>query len=127
VGRNEDLAKLDSMIKDAESRVKTVSANLESLDKEIYLLSSLEKNLKENVNELKKKKVVAVAQEFKKAKEDLKKTQVRMGMLRNDREHYVKVIKDMEAFLVHTRREIEKMRRNAEDNVLQFKRGNKNG
>lgn len=118
--RTEELSKLDNAIKDAEVRIKTVSANLIALDKEILLLCELEKTLKENVKCLKEKQVVAVAKEFKKAKEELKKTQAKIISLRNDRDHFSRITKEMETALKNTKKEIERLQKAIENNVLQF-------
>jgi chromosome segregation ATPase len=125
--RTEELSKLDNAIKEAEVRMRTINASLDALDKEITILCDLEKTLKENVKCLKEKRVVAIAKEFRKAKDDLKRTQIKITSLKNDREHFSKANKEMDAFLKQTKRDIDRLKESLENNVLQFKPEKKDG
>lgn len=120
MNKAEELAKLDRAIKDAETRIKTVQTNIDALNKELDVLSSLESTLSENVKCLKKKQIVAMAQEFKRVKEELKKTNTRITLLKNDREHFLKSSKDMEEFIHKTKEEIKKIEGD-DNNVLNFR------
>jgi chromosome segregation ATPase len=127
MGRVDDLSKIDRSIKDAEIRIRTVQINLDALDKEIYKVLDLEKILRENVKCLKSQKIIAIAQEFKKAKEDLKKSQSRLLILKNDQERFKKALKDAETFIKQATKDYEKLQKSGENNVLNFKSRNKNG
>jgi len=84
VGKLEELAKLDRSIKDCEVRLKTFEANVNTLKKEVDFLVNLEKQLSENITYLKKIKVIALAKDYKDAREDLKKTKIRILQLKSD-------------------------------------------
>lgn len=116
-----ELEKLDRSIKDGEIRLRTAKTNIEALDKEIDSLSSLEIQLEENVKCLKKNNVVAIATEFKKAKEDLAKTKARLIALKNDRELFKKSAKDIETFTNKAKEDIEKLQKTGDNNVLRGK------
>ncbi|HXN74868.1 MAG TPA: hypothetical protein VN855_00055 [Candidatus Acidoferrum sp.] len=124
MGKTEDLAKIDRTIKEAELRLKTVQASISALDKEIANVVALESALSANVKCLKTKRVIAIAQEYRNAKEELKRARTRLIVLGNDREHYCKAQKDAETFLKQTKKDYEKMKN--ENNVIKF-RGKKGG
>lgn len=117
---------LDRAIRDADSRMKTVSINVEALNKEIASLITLKATLEDNISCLKAKQVITIAQEFKKAKDDLGKTKHRLSTLSNDREHFVKVFNDLKSWIVIANQEIAKLNKAADENVLTFK-GKNNG
>lgn len=127
MGKLVELEKLDKAIKDGEIRFKTVKTNIESLDKEITILETLEDQLNQNVNCLKQKNIIAIATEFKKAKEDLIKTRIRMSALKNDRELLRKACKDVESLLNKTKKDLEKLQKSGDNNVLKGNFGRKNG
>lgn len=127
MGRTEDLAKLDQAIKDAEKRIKTIQSNIDALNKELSTLSTFEDTLLENVKCLKKNQIIAIAQEFKKTKEDLKKTRARITMLNNDKEHFIKSSRDAHTFIKKNQEEIDRLEKDRNNNVLSFKDGRKNG
>lgn len=127
MGRTDELSKIDRSIKDADIRIKTVQMNLDALGKEIAKVMELERILRENVKYLKTQKIIAIAQEFKKAKEDLKKTQSRLMILKNDQERFKKSLKDAENFIKQARKDYEKIQEMGENNVLNFKSRKKNG
>lgn len=122
MGRTEDLVKLDRSIKEAENRIKSVKANLDVIDKEIKNISTLEKTLKENIKCLKAKQIIAVAQEFKKSKEELKRSQNKLVLLGNDRDHLLKAAKDTEDFINLAKKELDKLQNVGDSNVIKFGR-----
>lgn len=87
-----ELEKLDRTIKDGNIRLQTVNAQMHTLNKDIEALSELQDRLIDNIRFLKKKQIIAMAGEYKKAKEDLAKTVIRLISLQNDREHFRKAI-----------------------------------
>jgi len=124
VGRLEDLAKLDRAVKDAEIRLHTVHSSIVGLDKELDTLSNLEDTLEENLKCLKNSSTIPIASEYKKAKEDLKKTRLRATALQNDRAHYHKAKAEVEASVAKIKEEIEKLKK-GDDNVLHANFGRK--
>ena len=82
------LAKAERDLRDAENRLKHIKISMDAIEKEIDFLSTLEHQLIDNIRLLKKKRIVALANEYKKAKHDLSRTQNRLLDLRNDRESH---------------------------------------
>lgn len=97
--RPQDLDKLSHAIKDAEARLKVFTQTLETIQKELDALAQVERAIEENVNFLKKKHIIALAQEFKKAKEDLAKTRIRMVKVRIDRDNIIRASREVEEYL----------------------------
>lgn len=124
MGKQADLEKLDRTIKDGQIRLQTVKTNIESLSREIAVLDELEIQLNLNLQCLKEKKIIAIATEFKKAKEDLAKTKVRRIALSNDREHFKKAAAEVEIVMKKAREELEELNKEG-DNVLYVEFGGK--
>jgi len=122
VGRTDDLTKIDLAIKETEARLKTLQINIDALDLEIKKFLDFENTLLENVKVLKTRRVIAIAQEFKKSKEELKRVKGRLVVLRNDREHFNKVFKDTDDVLKGMQAQQKKMLTDGENNVLSFRR-----
>ena len=99
MSKSEDLAKLDRAVKDIEQRLKNFSASMDVIKKELDFLSTIEEQLESNIKYLKKIKTIALASEYKKAKEDLKKTKVRLQQLKGDLFNNEKAHKELEALL----------------------------
>jgi chromosome segregation ATPase len=118
VSKKIELEELDRAIKNGEIRLCTVNTNIGSLTKEIEVLDALESELEENLKVLKKKNIVAIATEYKKAKEDLAKTKVRLISLKNDRENFKKAANDVQKAMEKAKQDIEKMKKNGDSNVL---------
>ena len=120
-----ELEKLDRAIRDGEIRLHTVNVNIGSLTKEIDTLDQLEIQLEENLKCLKKKNIIAIATEFKKAKEDLAKTRARLISLKNDRANFTKAAEDVQAVMKKAKEDIDKMKKNGDSNVLHATFGKK--
>jgi uncharacterized protein YoxC len=122
VGRTDDITKIDRAIKETEARLKTLQINIDALDLEIKKFLDFENTLLENVKILKTKRVIAIAQEFKKSKEELKRVKGRLVVLRNDREHFNKVFQDTDDVLKGMQSQLQKILTDGENNVLSFRR-----
>lgn len=123
--RQSDIAKLDRNIKDGEIRLKTFAVNIVTIQKEVDFLSNLEKQLETNIGFLKKNKIVTLAEEYKKAREDLKKTKIRLMQLRSDKAVNEKAHKDLENTVIKNKEAYEKLVKQEENNVLHGKFGRK--
>lgn len=123
--RQSDLDKIDRNIKDSEIRLKTFELNIATLKKEIDFLIQLEDQLQSNISFLKKIKIVTLAEEYKKAKEDLKKTKVRITQLKSDRMINEKAHKELTAILEKNKELYDRLAQAGENNVLQGKFGRK--
>jgi chromosome segregation ATPase len=121
-----ELEELDRAIKDANIRSGTFRINIEVLDSDIGCMEELEKTLEENIQVLKQKKIVAIAEDYRKAKEDLAKTRVRLIALKNEREDYRKALNNTHKVIKDSMEAIEKIKRNGDNNVLRANFGKKN-
>lgn len=126
MSKAEDLKKLDQGIKDYENRLKTFSSNIETIQKEIDFLLKLESQLEENVSYLKRIKIITLATEYKKAKEDLKKTKTKLTQLKSDRMINEKAHKELNVMIQKNKEVYDKLvKQSNENNVLQGKFGRK--
>lgn len=126
MSKSEDLVKLDRDIKDLENRAKAFTSNMDAIKKELDFLSTVEKQLQENVSYLKTNKIVALAVEYKKAKEDLKKTKIRLNQLKGDWSSNERAHKELEVMLKKNREAYDKLSKQSDNNVLQGKFGKRN-
>jgi hypothetical protein len=123
MGKQEELIKIDRIIKDSEIRLKTFKVNADTIQKEIDFISNVESQLNDNIAYLKKVKIVALAAEYKKAKEDLKKTKNRLLQLKSDKAINDKAHKETTAFIEKSKETYDKLTKQNENNVLQGKFG----
>jgi DNA repair ATPase RecN len=121
VSRTEEPAKIDRMIKDTETRLKTLQTNLEALDSEIKKIAVFERVLVDNIRILKAQRVITMAKEFKKAKDELNRVKTRLTNLRNDREHFNKAFNDVNDFLKAAHAQYDKITQQSENNVIKFR------
>jgi hypothetical protein len=124
MGKKEDLAALEHIFIENEAKLRSINAHILSVSRDIDTMSQLEGNLIDNIKYLKKNKVITMADNYKKAKDDLAKTVVRVVSLMNDRENLRKAAKqcekEMEVAQIRTK-ELQK------DNVLYGDFRRKNG
>lgn len=124
VGRTEEFAKVERVIKDAEARMRAMELGVISLNKEIDNLAQLERVILENIKCLKEKRIIAIAIEYRKAKEDLRRLQLKLSVARTEKERGSKILADTKAILTQAMNEKEKLLNT--DNVIDFP-GKKNG
>lgn len=127
MGKQDDLTKLYRTIKDAEVRLNVLSLNMATIQKEVNFLVNMEAQLEENVMYLKSIKIIALATEYKRTKEDLKKTKTRLSHLRTDMASNQKASKDLEALLEKYKENYDKLSKDSENNVLHGKFGKSRG
>lgn len=125
MSRQTDLEKIDRTIKDCEIRIKTFEVNIGTIQKEVDFLFKVETQLEENITYLKKNKIIALASEFRKAKEDLKKTKIRLTQLKSDKMINEKAHKELSYMLEKNKEAYDKLAQTNENNVLQGKFGRK--
>lgn len=113
-----ELEKLDRAIKDSQIRLHTVKSNMDILGREIATLGAVEQELEANVSVLKQEKIIASASEYKKAKEDLKKTKNRLIMARNEREDFKKSMDNVNKVIIDSQQAIDKIKKSGENNVV---------
>lgn len=127
MGKQEELAKIDRAVKDSEVRLRTFKMNIDVIQKEIDFLVNVEGQLQENIDYLKKVKIIALATEYKKAKEDLKKTKNRLLQLKSDKAINDKAHKEITIFIDKNKELYVKLTKQNENNVLQGKFGKNRG
>lgn len=126
MGKQADIDKLTNAVRDAEAQLKVFKHNLGILDREIAQLNAVEAQLDENIKFLRKKNIVALAKEYKAAKDDMNKTKNRLAMLRIDRSNIDRATSDIDSFVNKTKEELTKLL-NAPSNVLYGLFRRKNG
>lgn len=126
MGRQDELTRLDRNIKDCENRLKTFSSNIDTIQKELNFLVNLENQLEINISILKKIKIVTLATEYKKAREDLKKTKIKLTQLKSDKTINEKAHKELEYLLQKNKESYDKLSRE-NNNVFEGKFGRKRG
>lgn len=127
MGKQEELSKIDRTIKDSEIRLRTFKTNIDVIQKEIDFLLNVEGQLQENIKYLKKVKIITLATEYKKAKEDLKKTKNRLLQLKSDKAINDKAHKEVTVFIEKNKELYDKLTKHNENNVLQGKFGKNRG
>ena len=121
-----ELDKLDRTIKDGTIRACTVKSNIEILDRQIDSLGEAERQLEENLKFLKQEKGIAVSvDEFKKIKEELAKTRIRLITSKNEREDFRKALNNVNKAIEDSKEAIEKIKKDGENNVLRLNFGKK--
>lgn len=120
-----ELEQLDRAIKDGEIRLRTVKINIDTLSRDIDILVKIESDLIDNIKFLKQNKIVAMAGEYKKAKDSLARTVIRLIGLMNDREHFRKAAKNVEEMIEKAKSDIEKIRLEGDNNVVRGTFGRK--
>jgi chromosome segregation ATPase len=127
VPKQDELTRIAQNIKDCENRLKTFSSNVETIQKEVDFLVNLESQLETNISILKKIKIVTLATEYKKAREDLKKTKIKLTQLKSDKTINEKAHKELEYLLQKNKEAHDKLSKQGENNVLLGKFGRKRG
>jgi uncharacterized protein YbgA (DUF1722 family) len=124
MGKKEDLESLDKTIRESNIRLHTVQAHIVSLTNDIEAFSQLEGNLIDNIKYLKKNKVITGAESYRKAKDDLAKTVIKVVSLMNDREALKKEARTHQFLMADAQKKLDKLQKY---NVLQGNFGRKNG
>lgn len=83
--RTEEVERSERAIKDAEIRQRTLLVQIEALDKELAALEFNEYVLQDNLDTLKQDKIIAIASEYKKAKEEVAKARAKRVQVSNER------------------------------------------
>ena len=125
MSHTEELKILDRTIRDSEIRIRTLQTNIDAIEKELLNVVSLKQILEDNIKCLKANKIIAVANEYKKIKEELKRVTHRIETLSYDKTRFCILIKDVESLLKKSNIDFEKMKNAGNENVLQFKPGKK--
>jgi chromosome segregation ATPase len=120
-----ELENLDRAIRDGNIRAQTVKTNMEILSREIESLDQAEIALEENLKFLKQQKIIAIAEEFKKIKDELARVRVRLITSKNERADYQKSLDHTNQTIQWSIEAIDKIKRNGDNNVLHANFGKK--
>lgn len=105
--------------------MKVFTSNVEQIDKELEHLNALEFQVEENLKFLRKKHIIALALEYKKAKEELSRTKHKILVAKIDRDNITNANKDTQEILnKHKKAYADSLKQ--PNNVLIFK-GKPNG
>lgn len=126
----ENLNRASHVLLDAEVRLRTISVQIQQLDKEIAILTVVEANLQENIRVMKRKRVTVRVEDYKKARSDLNTARTRRAFLRVDRENSLKAERHAEMLYGKAKEEYDKAYdrlKNPPNNVLYVDFGRKDG
>lgn len=128
MGKTAELERASNTIKDAQLRYEQVKQAVWDLDQEIRHLGNVAEMLESNISCLKKKRIIAMANEFKKAKRDLETANTRINLLKKDRDAAIKAMKHTELFIKKAKENLDKLLRSFDNNVVRGNfRGRNNG
>lgn len=127
MNKNEELDKLDCAIKDCEIKLKSVQSNIEQIDKEIDALRPRQAELEQNIEFHKKSNTVPLAQEYKKAKNELSKTKARLILITSDRKKSDEACKQIQQVIEKFKRDYSNLIATSENNVLRVLFGGRRG
>lgn len=121
MNRTVELDKAEREVKDTELKLFKLKSALKDVEEEIKKLLQIETQLAENINFLKVSGAAVMADQYKKAKEDLVRTRGRLAMISIDRDRISKSLGDCDTYLVKAKNDLAKAIL-GKDNVLSFKR-----
>lgn len=126
----EKFNKASSHLLNIEIKLNQIAAEVNSVEKDIAALNALEITLEDNLRTMKSTEAIAIASEYKKAKEDLEKCKRRKTTLKEDCEYFKLVLKHAEELHEKAKKLYEDAFRTLNEetnNVLEVDFGRKNG
>lgn len=99
MNKQQELARASDSLDQAKNDLMGISIRLSAIEREIDVYILKERELLENINILKRKKIVALAQEFKRAKEALLALRQKLIFAYNDRSRHEKAIRTTQSLL----------------------------
>lgn len=116
--RTEEVEAAERVIKDLEIRLRTFQVQIDALDKDIAALEFNEYVLQDNLSSLKQDKIVALAQEYKKAREELQRVRNRLVTVNNERIQVGHAVNAVTYALGKARQAYEDLKFKLDNNVL---------
>jgi peptidoglycan hydrolase CwlO-like protein len=126
MAKADELEKNSATIHDANKRLAQVTKLVYDIDQEIVYLQNCIETLEENIKCLKKNRIIAMATEFKKAKNDLETARNRVGLLKKDRDTSVKALRHTELFIKKAIENYQNLLRSFNNNVVRGNFGSRN-
>jgi hypothetical protein len=129
VGQQVEIDRAERAIKDAEIRLYTIQNQLNAIDMEYARLINIQYLIENNIVNLKKEKVIALAGSYKKAKMELMKVQAHINIVGNNKTAVTRMRNDAQVFLDRCKKEYDNMLESFKNNVLfgNFGRRDKDG
>lgn len=121
MGTQQELDRLEATIKDAQSQAKVFVMTLDGIKADLMKFEALQCILEENIDFLKTKHIIALATEYKKAKEDLATVKTKMAKARIDRDKISDALKQTQEYLTKAR-EAYAITLRGPQNILHFRR-----
>jgi chromosome segregation ATPase len=123
----DELDKLDRAIKDSSIRLKSIQSAIEQIDKEIAILQPRKNELEQNIEFLKKKDTIPIAQEYKKSKAELTKVKTRLTAITGDRCKADDACHQIEEIIEKFKKDHARLIISSDDNILEGKFGVRRG
>jgi CII-binding regulator of phage lambda lysogenization HflD len=127
VGKIEEIDKLTRALADADIKLKSIIANIEKIDKEISVLGPRKNELQQNLEFLKSSGTIPIAHEYKNAKLELSKTIARLILISSDLKKSNQACSDVERIIDKFKRDLAKLSKIDDNNVLRPIFGAKHG
>lgn len=121
-----EIEKAEREVRDLEFRLASFKDGILGIDREIALQTIKEVALLENLKNLKKSNVIVVASEYRRSREDLKRTQTRLDMIRKDKQNLEDALVKVIDFSVKAKTKLADLKEIQGTNVLTGNFGNKN-
>lgn len=121
-----ELQNADNKVKAAAQKLAVAQNMVDGIEKEIAALQAVERSHRVNIYLLKRKHVVASAQEYKTVKEQLRSTASRLIFLRSNKLQHESVRDSMKELYVKSKEEYDKIWMCFGDNVIAPEFGKKN-
>lgn len=108
----------EALVREAEVSLHTIQYHLRAVDREVETLEALQGQLEDNIDILKKQKIIALAQEYKRSREELNKTRNMLILARNSRNQFLASQKEAEKYLNRCNETYEIIVARSENNVI---------
>jgi hypothetical protein len=92
----DELNKSSQALVEAENRLLSIRAAVHAVEKDLAILNSVEANLLENMRVMKRRRMIVLAHEFRKAMKDLETCRARMAFLRIDLDNNLRIMHNTE-------------------------------
>lgn len=114
-----ELDRIKQLLLDLETKYQVLLYNRSVLEKEQAQLVLIQAQLNENINALRQQRVVALALEFKKARDDLIRTQIRLNLVSRDLETLVRACNTAKDMIDKGKQDYAKVLKGLESVVIQ--------
>lgn len=121
MNKRQEIEKAERSVANAKDELLVIGIRLSAIEREIDVYLLYEVQLIENINILKRQKIVALAQEYKRAKHELSMIRAKLVMAYNDRSSHEKAHKIAKKLLKESQANYDIMVSRYDNNVVQGK------